>query len=633
MNILNIRLQLLTREYIVNPNNTFNISVNLSKRYYEFISDIYNELQNKTKMSDIQSFEVYSKEGHPMALQPCDYFRSIYEFKLTENETLYLYPKRMLMEKYSRKLRIINYSIKLPIGGTNIMITLLLSHEIISLCEIKTILSLKYHIPKDGIMLQCLWIKEQEWDTPLDNFTIKKSDLMNKNVKIQIILMEDFDDGSYLGGFNTKLYTSVTENGQINWDDWNRFNCSLICLSKEQLRQNIWNLQAKLIFIKKISCSPPFVIAMFRLLTGKKIYLPHRVAINEGIIVTLALMTPSTKPKISRFPILWLYVEKYSFKLSNTFETGQAPKGRPMSSKILSQKSFNTAANTLVIWCKCISNLDTNTVNLLTDAEFPQTLVVQRFPIRDPMDLYNECLCTGVNFGRTSYHVDGRNVFCVFLGPTTGKYGYFDIFNPNTGKCFSCNAHEKITNSTIPHIHQPRFNLLIFVHLDENMEFRTDNYAYEWSSNGVESSALKVNIIGAFIDKIVSLKRKNDLCFNIFSSNKSYHYCKPSHIRELLEKNVNRFDSLGFVKIITNFAEFDSRLSSRIAINNISSSIEYRWFCQYLLEEYPDIENLSDSLSECANIIGYDRICSTYRGKLLNPTATAEIVQSEMDDL
>ena len=158
-------------------------------------------------------------------------------------------------------------------------------------------------------MLQLLRIEEQGWDTPLDNFTIERNDLMNENVQIKIIVMKYFDDGSYLGGFNTKLYTSVTENNEINWDDWDRFNCCLICLSQEQLNQNIPNLRAKLSLIKKISCSPPLVNAMFRLLTGKRIYLPDRVAINEGVIVTLSLMTPSKKPGINSFSILWLYVE------------------------------------------------------------------------------------------------------------------------------------------------------------------------------------------------------------------------------------------------------------------------------------------------------------------------------------
>ena len=99
MSILNIRLQLLTREHILNPNTTFNLSVDLSKTYYEFISDIYNKLHKKIKMSNIESFEVYSNAGHPMALSPWNYFQRIDRLKLTENAILYLYPKRMSMEK------------------------------------------------------------------------------------------------------------------------------------------------------------------------------------------------------------------------------------------------------------------------------------------------------------------------------------------------------------------------------------------------------------------------------------------------------------------------------------------------------------------------------------------------------
>ena len=91
------------------------------------------------------------------------------------------------------------------------------------------------------------------------------------------------------------------------------FQCAP-AVSGEREHTDRERLKQRLGLLRKISCSPPLVYALFLLFSGSAVSLPHRVAINEGLLTTIALLATDSgdSPGISHFPQLWMHLEEHA---------------------------------------------------------------------------------------------------------------------------------------------------------------------------------------------------------------------------------------------------------------------------------------------------------------------------------
>ena len=383
------------------------------------------------------------------------------------------------------------------------------------------------------IVLQLLYVDTQIKEIPKDLFEVEMKLLIKEEVLISIQIMDHWNDESYLGAFNTNLYKSCVP--QSNVTDWDCFNCILLYLAKEQLKENREDLFAKLGLLRRISCSPPLVYALYRLLTGCIIYLPHRVAINEGIITTLSFLMPDRKPEIHNFSILWMYLEQNALQkhsITEVYETHYISKHtreRPMDSetKRLLQ-AFPPTEDTIITWSDCPSAHEPFSYRRLSETDFSQSQINQRFPVKHPIALYKEYLTSGIDYGLLSSPTPGLSSYYVFLGPTKGRYGYFEFYGPHEGKLISCNPHDIITSDPLqiefPHTYP---KLMIILDISRDMNFGCSEYAAGRASNEpnllLTSLDMTFKIIELLIDNLIGIGSIYLLGIILISNNHHHH--------------------------------------------------------------------------------------------------------------
>ena len=240
---------------------------------------------------------------------------------------------------------------------------------------------------------------------------------------------------------------------------------------------------------------------MYRLLTGRTLCLPHRVAINEGVLITLSFLMPDREPRIHHLSALWVYLERNAQQQhSNTevYETRYISKHtrerpRDQETQRLLQ-AFPPSEDTIVTWSDCPSAHEPFVHCKLSSTEFSPNIVNQRFPLKHPIALYKQYLESGIDYGLLppiSRHVSSHSVF---LGPTKGMYGYFEFFDPNEGKSTSCSPHDiqayhplQIEN---PHSYQ---KLIIILDISGNMKIGCREYTARRDPN---EPNLIIDIIG-----------------------------------------------------------------------------------------------------------------------------------------
>ena len=187
-------------------------------------------------------------------------------------------------------------------------------------CDMKTLLSLRLHIPFACVSI---WYFDKSVGREallLDNASIGMSSVHRQ--KLCFSISDAYtSDTHVLNSFYTSVYTSCVSH---NIPQWCCFNALLLFLVREHTDRE--RLKQRLGLLRKISCSPPLVYALFLLFSGSAVSLPHRVAINEGLLTTIALLTTDSRdsPGISHFPQLWMHLEEHAspeHALSEIYET------------------------------------------------------------------------------------------------------------------------------------------------------------------------------------------------------------------------------------------------------------------------------------------------------------------------
>ena len=504
--------------------------MDLSKRYYQLITDIYNFLHNEIEGLKFESVELYSNTGYPLAVSPDKYLQRISQWYLEPNTMVYVYPKNIPLKEKSPEKKY-SYSIDITIESTDIILSVMLCHVKLFCQELKAILSLQHHIPIKAILLQLLYVDTNIMENPPDTCEIEMKLVINKEVLISIQILAT--DESYLVAFNTDIYKSCVPH---NATDWNNFNCLLLYLAKEQLKEDKSNLLAKLGLLRRISRSPPLVYALYRLLTGAILYLPHRVAINEGIITTLSFLITDREPGIRDFPALWLYLEQNTkqehirTEVYKTLFVTKHTRDRPRDAetKRLLQ-AFPPKEDSIITWSDCPSAHELLSYRRLNESCFFLNKLHQRFTLHHPIELYNQYLVSGIDYGISKSLISDQNTYWIFLGPIKGMYGYFEFFNPQKGESISCNPHDIITSYSLPIENQLRVNHILIVILDISTDM-DQKYGEHVIGRGKNENklvssplAMSIRIIELLIDKLIGIGSVYLFGVILISNSHSYH--------------------------------------------------------------------------------------------------------------
>ena len=474
-----IRIKILTQEHIIRR-STITLTVDLSLLYYQLVAMIHNSLQRDVQGITFESVELYSATGYPLALFPYKYFEQLSKWNLEQNELLCVYPKKLdFVEMSSYTKCKDHFQLKVRIETTDITIILELDQAVIFCCDLKTLISIQLHLPTNIIILKLIHVDETLQNIPIDpkdGLQLKVNEIVNEQILISVQIQDSFYiNDTYLEAFKTRMYTSCIPQSILDWDC---FNCLLLYLSREQ-QTHKEQLMCILGLIRRISYSPPLVFALHRLLNGYKLYLPHKVAINEGIITTLSFLISGTNPGIHNFAIFWTYLEKYAlreYKDTEVYETQYISKHtreRPRDNEIKQLlQSFPTTEDIIVTWRNCPSAYEPFSHKELSDTEFLQIKTNERFPLKHPIELYEQFLNTGVSYGLVYPSTPGLGNYSVFLGRTKGRYGYFDYFYPNTGKYVPCNPYDIVTSQTLQidsTLHYPKVIIILDISMDMNL--------------------------------------------------------------------------------------------------------------------------------------------------------------------
>ena len=502
---LRIKLKALTQECIIRK-LTYSLTVDLSIRYYQLITEIHTLLGREIKGIKFETVELFSDTGYPLAVSPYKYLQTISEWNLEQNAMLYVCPKNIPVTEISCKQQSENsYSIKVAIESTSIILSVMLCHTKLFCLELKEILALHLHLPTDVIELHILFVDTQIKEIPKDQFEVEMDSVFKEKLLISICISEHWKEDSYLGAFSTNLYKSCLS--QNNATDWDCFNCLLLYLSKEQSGKKREDLLAILGLLRRISCSPPLVYAMYRLLTGRTLCMPHRVAINEGILTTLSFLMPDRDPCIHHFSALWMYLERNTQqKHSNTevYETLYISKHtrdmpRDQETQRLLQ-AFPLSEDTIVTWSDCPSAHEPFVHSKLSERDFSTNLINQRFPLKHPIALYKQYLDSGIDYGLLRPISHKLSSHSVFLGSTKGRYGYFDFFDPHEGNSISYIPHDVITYYPLL-IKNPLSYHKIIIILDISGDMK--RWCREYTSQQHPNEPNKLNLISTSLDMAI----------------------------------------------------------------------------------------------------------------------------------
>ena len=313
--------------------------------------------------------------------------------------------------------------------------------------DLKILLSQEMHIPTDYIDIYYLNQAKRCEEIAPDNLSISKRYFEKRNLSFTI--SDTYNNNEPFSAFHS-VYTSCYP---FNiFPDFHTFNAYLFFLVREY-GENIDKdrLLRRLGLLRKISCSPPLVYSLYLLFTQSPTSLPHRIAINEGIITTISLLsTTSDRPTISKFPQLWMHIEEHALtpdlQLTEIYETTFISKRtrenpRDDDTRRLLQ-AFPPNQDTIITWRNVSSTHDAFSYTPPTRLEDFIEGVKYRFPLQHPVQLYKSFVEERKSYGLMLPLIRGLSSPCVFLGRTEGRYGYFNYFSPEDGRCYSYNPHD-----------------------------------------------------------------------------------------------------------------------------------------------------------------------------------------------
>ena len=294
-------------------NIAYLIDINQAIMYYEFVHKIYEILSKKEKEINFTSVELYSETGYPLAPTPKVYVQPLSNWGLRDDELIYAYPKKFFKEyKFVSDVDCNEFIITILLKDSNIRKVFKFNKNPIFYSDLKILLSQEMHTPTDYIDIYHLnQVKQCEEIVP---DSIKR---YFGKINLSFTISDTYSNNEPFSAFHS-VYTSCYP---FNiFPDFHTFIAYLLFLVREYgENRDKDRLLRRLGLLRKISCSPPLVYSLYLLFTQSPTSLPHRIAINEGIITTISLLsTTSDSPTISKFPQLWMHIEEHALTPNRT---------------------------------------------------------------------------------------------------------------------------------------------------------------------------------------------------------------------------------------------------------------------------------------------------------------------------
>ena len=499
-------------------NKRYPIEVCKSILYYELVEQIYSQLIREEKHFSFSSLELFSHTGYPLANSPSAFVSPISDWFLRENELIYASPKS-LGHKYElvSDVDAEETLVSLQLRNSTLTVSLPFYKEREFVCDIKRLLSLRLHIPFSCVSIWQFNKSKAREETVLDNASISMSSVHKQKLCFSISDAYSPDTG-FLSSFHTRLYTSCVPHDTFTWY---HFNALLLYLVREhQGTGDIERLKQRLGLLRKVSCSTPLVYSLFLLFSGAAMSLPHRVAINEGLVTTIALLTTDSmqSPPISYFPQLWMHLEEHAspeHALSEIYDTTfisnrtqQNPRNEETRRLV---KAFPPTQDSLITWKDSPSCHEAYRYTpVIRLEEFSPAI---RFVLLHPLELYKRFLKNRVANGLMLPLEDKLSSPCVFMGRTRDRYGYFDYFSTEDGKCYSYNPHEIDISRRldIPNrMSYPKILIILDISSDMNLSFLEYTEAKPPDEPNLVMTQVDTALIliGMLVDRLVGMESK-----------------------------------------------------------------------------------------------------------------------------
>ena len=304
--MLRIKCKFLDRQGIFN-NIVYSIDVLRLVKYYEFVHQIYEILRKEKKEINFTSVELYSETGCPLAPSPNLYLEPLHTWELMNDDLIYAYPKK-LFNKYifGSDIDCEEFVISIQLKDSNIRREFIFNKENISCFDLKIRISLDMHILTECISIHYFNIASQCEEVAPDDMNILKETIGNHNLSFTISDTY-FDNEIRI----QSVYTSCFPSSSL--PKFHTLNADIQELVREYgENRDKDKLLRKLGLLKRFSYSPPLVHALYFLFTGSPTSLPHKIAINEGIITTIHLHSASSdRPTIMTFTQVWRHIEEH----------------------------------------------------------------------------------------------------------------------------------------------------------------------------------------------------------------------------------------------------------------------------------------------------------------------------------
>ena len=563
-------------------NKKYPIEVDTPMKYCEFVQKVCQVLTDGVKGVNFTSVELYSEIGYPLAPTPNIYLEPLSNWGLRDNELIYAYPKKLFN----------NYLCESDIDCEKLVINIQLkdsdikkelkfdkNHNLYLYLGIQ--LSMDMHIPIDYIKIY--YSNPTNQHIALNNMDVSKKSIDKRNLSFTI--SNTYSNNEPFSVFQT-VYTSCYPSNFI--PDFHTFNAYLLFLVREYGEdRDKYRLLSRLGLLRKISCSPPLVYSLYLLFTQSPTSLPHRIAINEGIITTISLLsTTSDSPTISKFPQLWMHIEKYALtpdlQLTEIYETTFISKRtrenpRDDDTRRLLQE-FPHNQYTIVTWRNVSSTHDAFCYIPLTRLEDFTEGVKHRFPLQHPVQLYKSFVEERKSYGLMLPLIRGLSSPYVFLGRTEGRYGYFNYFSPEDGKCYSYNPHDINISKRLEVSNINSYPKIIII-LDISSGMHSTFIEYSETSDRPNPELKKIDaaimLIETLIDSLIGIQSKSLLGAIVISNNHEFMLGFKEVIRPTFEYGIV-LKKIKAYTYISKFSPQNFQINTEIILNAL----------EYCTEEY-----------------------------------------------
>ena len=162
--------------------------------------------------------------------------------------------------------------------------------------------------------------------------------------------------------------------------------------------------------------------------------------------------------------------------------------------------------------------------------------------------------------------IRGLSSPCVFLGRTEGRYGYFNYFSPEDGRCYSYNPHDINISERLEVSNINSYPKIIII-LDISSDMHSTFIEYSTTSNKPNPELCKIDaaiiLIETLIDYLIRIKSKSLLGAIVISNDHQFLLGFEEVIRPTFEYGI----VLKKIKAYTYIDEFSPQKLNNIKLN------------------------------------------------------------------